>query len=533
MDSPDRLSSNRLPSSPQLGPISRYRHGGRARRLRRVTTEIWMWGALIGFIALMLVLDLFVFHRHAHAVSLREAAIFSSMWIALGLGFGVIIFATAGAETGGEYFAGYLIEKALSVDNVFVFALIFAYFAVPAEYQHRVLFWGVIGALAMRLVFILLGAEALERYDWIVYFFAALLIVTGVRMARHRTHDVDPERNPILRLLRRRVAMTDRYFGQRFWVRTKEVESAGATVDRKPLFGRWVATPLVAVLIAVETSDLIFAVDSIPAIFAITNDTFIVFSSNAFALLGLRALYFLLAGAMQRFVYLQLGLAAVLVFVGAKFIYNDLFGKMPIWVSLPTIAIIIFGSIALSLHKTRRRDGDDDGGPTPTKEAPMSVMTDDRSADRFGTGVTTTEPVRVLVVEDHDLYRRGLVRALHSHPEIHVVGEAPDGWSAEQLIASSRPEVILLDMRLPGLDGIGILERMREQGPHPAPGVLVLSAFTDEDLVWRAMGAGAAGYLDKEATQEEIVDAVLDVARGGVAFTSITAGTMERGFDTA
>jgi tellurite resistance protein TerC len=317
-----------------------------------MSVDLWVWLAFAAFIAVMLALDLFVFHREAHEVSFREATVFSAVWIGLGLAFGAIVWAWQGATAGGEYYAGYLIEKALSVDNVFVFALIFSYFAVPAKYQHRVLFWGVVGALVMRAVFIALGAELLERYDFVVYLFAAILIFTGVRMARHREEKIDPERNPILRLLRRRVAMTADFRGQRFFVRDRSLPEHERPPGRR-ILGRWVATPLLAVLIAVETSDLIFAVDSIPAIFAITTNTFIVFSSNAFALLGLRALYFMLAGAMGRFVYLRFGLALILVFVGAKFIWNDLVGKVPIYVSLPVIALVIGASIAASLWATR------------------------------------------------------------------------------------------------------------------------------------------------------------------------------------
>ncbi len=287
---------------------------------------------------LMLVLDLFVLHRDAKEISFREAAVLSVFWVALALLFGIFVWIWAGPTTAGEYYAGYIIEKALSVDNVFVFALIFAYFAVPVEYQYRVLFWGVLGALVLRVIFILIGAELLETYDWMVYLFGAFLIYTGIRMARHSNQEVHPERNPVLRLLRRVLPMTDGYRGQKLLVRER---------------GKLMATPLLAVLIAVETTDVVFAVDSIPAIFAITTNTFVVWTSNAFAILGLRALYFMLAGLMQRFVYLSVGLSVVLVFVGAKFIWSDLFGKVPIWVSLPFIATVVAISIAASLWKTR------------------------------------------------------------------------------------------------------------------------------------------------------------------------------------
>jgi tellurite resistance protein TerC len=299
---------------------------------------VWAWAAFGAFILLMLVLDLFVLHRDAKEISFREATVFSAFWVALALLFGILVWIWAGPTTAGEYYAGYIIEKALSVDNVFVFALIFSYFAVPVQYQYRVLFWGVVGALVLRAIFILLGAELLERYDWMVYVFGAFLIYTGVRMAVHSNEEVHPERNPVLRLLRRLLPMTSGYRGQRFLVREK---------------GVLMATPLLAVLVCIETTDVIFAVDSIPAIFAITTDTFVVWTSNAFAILGLRALYFMLAGLIQRFVYLSVGLSIILVFVGVKFMVSDLVGKVPIWVSLPFIATVITVSIAASLWKTR------------------------------------------------------------------------------------------------------------------------------------------------------------------------------------
>jgi tellurite resistance protein TerC len=237
---------------------------------------VWAWVAFGAFVLLMLVLDLFVLHRDAKEISFREAAVLSAFWVALAFLFGIFVWIWAGPTTAGEYYAGYIIEKALSVDNVFVFALIFACFAVPVQYQYRVLFWGVLGALVLRVIFILIGAELLEAYDWMVYLFGAFLIYTGIRMARHSNQEVHPERNPVLRLLRRVLPMTDGYRGQKLLVRER---------------GKLMATPLLAVLIAVETTDVVFAVDSIPAIFAITTNTFVVWTSNAFAILGLRALY--------------------------------------------------------------------------------------------------------------------------------------------------------------------------------------------------------------------------------------------------
>jgi tellurite resistance protein TerC len=287
----------------------------------------------------MLALDLALFHRDAHEVSMREAAFTSGVWVALGLGFAVVVGGVWGGTAAGEYLAGYLIEKSLSVDNIFVFALLLSYFAVPAAYQHRVLFWGVIGALALRAAFIVAGAALLETFHWTIYVFGIFLVLTGVKMARHRGGEVQPERNPVLRALRRVVPMTSEYRGQRFFVKDGV---------------RHFATPMLAVLVTVETTDVLFAVDSIPAIFAVTQEPFLVFTSNAFAMLGLRALYFLLAGMMSRFLYLKLGLAAVLVFVGAKMLAADVF-HVPVWSSLVVIATVLGLSVAASLRATREK----------------------------------------------------------------------------------------------------------------------------------------------------------------------------------
>ena len=300
--------------------------------------ETVMWAVLGVLIVGMLALDLFVFHRDAHEVRLREAGLWSAVWIGLGLGFGGLVYLSMGSEAGGEYLAGYAIEKSLSMDNVFVFAMIFGYFAVPAKYQHRVLFWGVVGAIVFRAIFIAAGTTLLESFHFLIYAFGLLLLATGVRMWRSKNHGVDPERNPLLRLTRRFVPMTGEYHGQRFFVRNA---------------GRLLATPLFAVLVVVESSDILFAIDSIPAIFAITTDPFIVFSSNAFAILGLRSLYFLLAGLIGRFVYLKQGLAALLVFAGAKILVSE-FWTMPVALSLAVIVGIITVSIVASWLATRR-----------------------------------------------------------------------------------------------------------------------------------------------------------------------------------
>jgi tellurite resistance protein TerC len=303
-----------------------------------VDVPLWAWFAVLAVILFRLAVDL-VAHRRAHVVSLREAALWSAVWVSLGLGFGAVVWATYGGQAGGEYLAGYLIEKSLAVDNVFVFALIFSYFAVPREYQHRVLFYGVLGALVFRALFIAGGVALLAQFHWILYVFGAFLVVTGWRMFRHRDEDPDPERNPVLRLVRRFVPSTDDYHGQRFWVKKA---------------GRWVATPLFTVLVVVETSDIVFAVDSIPAIFAVTQEPFLIFTSNAFAILGLRAMYFLLADLMYRFVYLKIGLAAILVFVGVKMLLLDVY-KIPIAVSLAVIALFITVAVVASLRATRDR----------------------------------------------------------------------------------------------------------------------------------------------------------------------------------
>jgi tellurite resistance protein TerC len=297
----------------------------------------WIWAAFFTLIALFLALDLFVFHRHAHAVSTREAAAWTTLWVALGLAFGGLVWVVQGATAAGEYLAGYLIEKSLSVDNVFVFALLLASFGVPAALQHRVLFWGVVGAIVLRGAFIVAGAALLESVHWLIYVFGGLLILTGLRMVGKSQHEVHPERNPLLRLARRMVPVTADYRGQRFFVREG---------------GRLLATPLLMVLLAVETTDVVFAVDSIPAIFAVTRDPFLVLTSNVFAILGLRALYFLLAGLIHRFVYLKYGLAAILVFVGAKMLLSDVY-HVPVWLSLAVIAVVLAVAIAASLRATR------------------------------------------------------------------------------------------------------------------------------------------------------------------------------------
>ena len=329
-----------------------------------MATSIWFWVGFNGFVLLMLALDLGVFHRKAHEVRIREAAIWSAVWVAVALLFNAGIWWFAGRQAGLEFLTGYLVEKSLAIDNIFVIALIFSYFAVPAAYQHRVLFWGILGALVMRGAFIAAGAYALERWHWVIYLFGGILLVTGIKLAIRKDEGFDPSSNPLLKLVRRWIPISDAYDGQRFFTRVN---------------GRRLATPLMLALVMVEVTDLIFAIDSIPAIFAVTRDPFLVYTSNVMAILGLRSMYFLLAGIVHRFVYLKVGLALVLVFVGAKMMLVDVF-KVPTVVSLGVIATLIGGSVAASLWaapKDEGKGGDDDdsaaagGGGSPPERRPV------------------------------------------------------------------------------------------------------------------------------------------------------------------
>ena len=303
-----------------------------------MTIDTILWIILAAVFFTVLALDILVFNREAHAPSFREAARFSAFYVALGLGFGALIFATRGGLDGSAYLAGYLLELSLSVDNVFVFALIFSAFAVPLPFQHRVLFYGILGAIVFRGIFIGLGTALIENFHWVIYIFGILLLITGYRMWAHRHEDmVDPTRNPILRVFRRFVPTTDGYRGQRFVVTEN---------------GRRLATPLMAVLVVVESTDVLFAIDSVPAIFSVTTDPFLVFSSNAFAILGLRALYFLLANAVDKFRYLKPGLAALLIFAGIKILIQDIY-HIPIPLSLGIIVAILVIAIGGSLLADR------------------------------------------------------------------------------------------------------------------------------------------------------------------------------------
>ena len=300
--------------------------------------NIWLWIGFNVFVLAMLALDLGVFHRKAHTVSITEASIWSIVWITLALTFNAGLYFFSGPEPALQFFTGYLIEKSLSVDNIFVFVLLFTYFAVPAAYQHRVLFWGILGALLMRGIMIVLGAILLDMFHWIIYLFGAFLIVTGVRMAFHQEAEVHPERNPLLKLVRLILPVTHDYEHDRFVVRRA---------------GQVLVTPLLLVLLVVETTDVIFALDSIPAIFAVTQNPFLVYTSNVFAILGLRSLYFVFANAMGRFSYLKLGLAVVLSFVGVKMVLADIF-HIPTALSLGVIAVVLTVAIVTSIMRARR-----------------------------------------------------------------------------------------------------------------------------------------------------------------------------------
>jgi len=297
----------------------------------------WMWAAFTGVVLTMLALDLGVFHRQAHVVGVREAAIWSVVWVSLALAFNGWLAASFGAQRGLEFLTGYLIEKALAVDNIFVFLVVFASFKVPASYQHRVLFWGIFGALLMRALFIFAGAALLMRFHWIMYLFGAFLLLTGIKLLFQRELEPHPEHNPLFRLFTRLVPSVPDYHGGRFTVRRD---------------GRMFVTPLLLVLVLIEITDLVFAVDSIPAIFAVTSDPFIVYTSNIFAILGLRAMFFLLAGAMDRFTYLKVGLSFVLMFVGTKMVIVDLY-KIPIGLSLAAIAAILGVAVLASWLRER------------------------------------------------------------------------------------------------------------------------------------------------------------------------------------
>lgn len=296
----------------------------------------WLWAAFAVGVVVLLLLDLFVFHREAHEISMREAGITSAAWITLGLAFALVVWWVLGSTAAAQYLTGYVIEKSLSVDNVFVWAVIFSYFSIPNALQHRVLFWGIFGALVLRGVFVFAGVALLERLEWLLFVFGGFLVVTAVRVARHRPGEIHPENNPVLRLVRRVVPVSASFDGQRLF-----------TVEN----GRRLATPLFVALVLIEATDVVFAVDSVPAILAVSRDPFVVLSSNAAAILGLRSLYFLLAGAQGRLVHLNKGLGVILAFVGAKMILSHWY-HIPAVPSLAVIAVVLVVTVVTSLRST-------------------------------------------------------------------------------------------------------------------------------------------------------------------------------------
>ncbi|MEL7562781.1 TerC family protein [Dehalogenimonas sp. 4OHTPN] len=301
---------------------------------------IWPWILFNVFLIIMLALDLFVFHRHAHVIKLKEALGWVALWVSLAVLFGIGIWVFAGSSHAVDFFSAYIVEESLSVDNLFVFLMLFTYFCVPREYRHRVLFWGIVGAILMRAAFIFGGIALINNFSWIIYVFGAFLVFTGIRMGMKKEGDPHPEANPVLRLLRRFLPMSHQYNGDKFF-----------TVEN----GRRLATPLLAVLVAVETTDIIFAVDSIPAVLAITTDPFIVYTSNMFAIMGLRSMYFALEGFANRLYYLHYGLAAVLVFLGTKMLLSGIF-HVPTFLSLLIITSILVIAVIASLKRPPQAD---------------------------------------------------------------------------------------------------------------------------------------------------------------------------------
>lgn len=305
--------------------------------LHRFDVPGWLWVGTLVFVITLLLVDLFVFNREAHQVSFGEAARSSTVWVVIGVSYVAMVWGVLGSAAAAQYLTGYVIELSLSVDNVFVWAVIFSYFAVPGEYQHRVLFWGIFGALVLRATFIFAGVALLERLAWLLFVFGALLLYTAWRVWNHGGEEIHPERNPVLKLVRRLVPVTSQFHGQKLFTRED---------------GRRLATPLFVILVLVEATDVVFAVDSVPAILAVSRDPFVVFSSNAMAILGLRALYFLLAGAHDRLVYLNKGLAVILTYVGVKMLVSEWY-HIDAFLSLGVIALILTVTVVMSLRTSR------------------------------------------------------------------------------------------------------------------------------------------------------------------------------------
>lgn len=295
--------------------------------------SLTVWIVFNVFIISMLLVDLMVFNRKPHEISIKESLAWTAVWIVMAIIFGIGLYIYVSPDTALDYFTGYLIEKSLSVDNIFVFLLIFTYFGVEPKYQHKVLFWGILGALVFRFLFIFIGVALIEQFHWVIYIFGAFLIFTGIKLGLEKDKEIRPEKNPILKLVRRFVPITKDYHGQNFFIKKR---------------GRYIATPMFVVLVVIETTDIVFALDSIPAIMAITRDTFIIYSANAFAILGLRALYFALSGVMRLFHYLHYGLAFILVYIGIKMMLEGVY-QIPTTVTLIIILSTLTISVLLSI----------------------------------------------------------------------------------------------------------------------------------------------------------------------------------------
>ena len=306
-----------------------------------MTTDFSFWIYFTLFVLLMLALDLGVFHRKSHVVSFKESLVWTGVWVGLAMLFNVIVYFWKGPEKSIEFLTGYVIELSLSVDNLFVFILIFSYFHVPSEHQHKILFWGILGALVMRVIFIFAGVALITKFHWIIYVFGAIIIFSGIKMLFQKDKKIEPDKNLIIRLVKKMLPVTNDYHGDKFFVKIPK--------------GVWAATPLFIVLVFGEITDLIFAVDSIPAILAITTDSFIVFTSNIFAILGLRSLYFLLAGMMGLFRYLPVGLSLILIFIGLKMLFSDMY-QIPIEAALIAVLTILLSSIIASLMIKKKNE---------------------------------------------------------------------------------------------------------------------------------------------------------------------------------
>lgn len=318
--------------------------------------EVWhedlLWAIFGVTVVIMLALDLGVFHRKSKVIELKEALIWSAVWIIMALAFCVGIYFLENKAQALDFLAAYLIEKSLSADNLFVFLLIFSYFNIPRQYQHRVLFWGILGALLIRAVMIAAGLALIQLFHWVIYIFGAFLVFTGIKMARNKETEISPEKNPLLNFIRRYIGVTKKLHGERFFIRNK------MAINKRR--GRYIATPLFVVLVVIETTDVMFAVDSIPAVLAVTFDPFIVYTSNIFAILGLRALYFALAGMMAMFHYLHYGLSGILVFVGMKMLISDIY-KVPIALSLGVILAMLTASVIASIVMKPKQEALNEG----------------------------------------------------------------------------------------------------------------------------------------------------------------------------